>query len=202
MKSLILLFRIANTVMLIAWPFLAWAMVSYGQFNVVLPVIILFFVLRLLLSRTKISRKTIGRKKTDKPQNVNWDTGWILSIAGILLGLASFILRDHQLLMYYPVVVNIVLFTLFGCSLYYGPPIVERLARLKEPDLPPEGIAYTRRVTYIWCLFFILNGTVALGTCLYNDMTLWTLWNGMISYLLIGLLIVIEWLVRQRVKKR
>ncbi|WP_340609803.1 hypothetical protein [Xenorhabdus bharatensis] len=183
--------------MLIAWPFLVWAMVSYGQFNIVLPVIILFFVLRLLLSR-----KTIGRKKTDKLQNINWNTGWILSIAGISLGLASFILRDHQLLMYYPVVVNIVLLTLFGGSLYYGPPVVERLARLKEPNLPPEGIVYTRRVTYIWCLFFILNGTAALGTCLYNDMTLWTLWNGMISYLLIGLLIVIEWLVRQRVKKR
>ncbi|CDL86534.1 conserved membrane hypothetical protein [Xenorhabdus cabanillasii JM26] len=198
MKPLILLFRIANTVMLIAWPFLVWAMVSYGQFNAVLPIIILFFVFRLLLSKNK----GLSKHKTDKQQYTHWNTGWILSIAGILLGLASFFLRNHHLLMYYPVIVNAVLLTLFGSSLCYGPPIVERLARIKEPDLPPEGVAYTRKVTYIWCWFFIFNGTVAFGTCLYNDMTLWTLWNGMISYLLIGLLIIIEWLVRQRIKKR
>ncbi|MDC9595751.1 hypothetical protein [Xenorhabdus anantnagensis] len=191
MKPLILLLRITNTVMLIAWPFLVWAMVNYGQFHAMLIVIILFFVLRLLLSR----------HQPHNQQKAGWHTGWILSIAGIALGLASLFLRSHQLLMYYPVVVNAVLLILFSSSLRYGPPIIEKIARIKEPDLPPEGIAYTRKVTYIWCLFFMFNGAVALGTCLYNDMNLWTLWNGMVSYLLIGLLISIEWLVRQRVKK-
>ncbi|SFN44338.1 Uncharacterized membrane protein [Xenorhabdus japonica] len=177
--------------MLIAWPFLVWAMVNYGQFHAMLIVIILFFGLRLLLSRYQ----------THNQQKSGWNTGWILSIAGIALGLASLFLRSHQLLMYYPVVVNAVLLILFSSSLRYGSPIIEKIARIKEPDLPPEGIAYTRKVTYIWCLFFMFNGAIALGTCLYNDMTLWTLWNGMVSYLLIGLLISIEWLVRQRVKK-
>ncbi|WP_323857694.1 COG4648 family protein [Xenorhabdus doucetiae] len=187
MKLLILLLRIANTIMLIAWPFLVFAMVNYGQFHAMLIVIILFFVLRLWLSK----HQTHNQPKT----------GWILPIAGIILGLASLFLRNHQLLMYYPVVVNAVLLILFSSSLRYGPPVIERMARIKEPDLPPEGVIYTRKVTYLWCLFFMFNGTVALGTCLYNDMTLWTLWNGIVSYLLIGLLISIEWLVRQRVKK-
>ncbi|AOM42947.1 DNA gyrase subunit B [Xenorhabdus hominickii] len=178
--------------MLIAWPFLVWAMVNYGQFHAMLAVIILFFVLRLLSSK----------HQTRSQQNSGFNAGWILSIIGIALGLASLFLRSHQLLMYYPVAVNVILLILFGSSLRYGPSIIERMARFKEPDLPPEGIVYTRKVTYIWCLFFIFNGAVALGTCLYNDMTLWTLWNGMVSYLLIGLLITIEWLVRQRVKKR
>ncbi|MBI6549254.1 hypothetical protein H8A87_11100 [Xenorhabdus sp. VLS] len=178
--------------MLISWPFLVWAMVHYGQFHAMLVVIILFFVLRLLLSK----------HQTHSQQNTGWNAGWILSIAGIALGLASLFLRSHQLLMYYPVVVNTVLLILFGGSLRYGTPIIERMARFKEPDLPPEGIVYTRKVTYIWCLFFMFNGSVALGTCLYNDMNLWTLWNGMVSYLLIGLLITLEWLVRQRVKRR
>ncbi|MDX7990546.1 DNA gyrase subunit B [Xenorhabdus sp. Reich] len=178
--------------MLIVWPFLVWAMVNYGQFHAMLIVIILFFVLRLLLNR----------HQTRNQQNAGWDAGWILSITGIILGLASLFLRDHQLLMYYPVVVNAVLLALFGGSLRYGPPIIERMARFKEPDLPPEGVVYTRKVTYIWCLFFLFNGSVALGTCLYNDMNLWTLWNGMVSYLFIGLLLAIEWLVRQRVRKK
>lgn len=61
---------------------------------------------------------------------------------------------------------------------------------------------YTRRVTQIWCLFFIVNGSIALLTALYGDMALWTAWNGMIAYLLIGALMAGEWLVRRRVMKR
>lgn len=72
-------------------------------------------------------------------------------------------------------------------------PIVERLARLQEPDLPEKGVRYTRRVTQIWCGFFIINGGIALFTALYGDMSLWTAWNGMIAYFLMGTLMAGEW---------
>ncbi|MDU7135113.1 MAG: hypothetical protein E6325_27580, partial [Enterobacteriaceae bacterium] len=64
------------------------------------------------------------------------------------------------------------------------------------------GIQYTRRVTQVWCLFFIINGGIALFTAMYGDMSLWAAWNGMISYLLIGALMGAEWLVRSRLMKR
>ena len=51
-------------------------------------------------------------------------------------------------------------------------------------------------------MFFIVNGSIALLTALYGDMALWTAWNGMIAYLLIGALMAGEWLVRRRVMKR
>ncbi|MWT62322.1 DNA gyrase subunit B, partial [Escherichia coli] len=35
----------------------------------------------------------------------------------------------------------------------------------------------------------------------HADIRLWTLWNGMIAYLLMGTLMAGEWLVRQRVMK-
>ncbi|HCQ3818278.1 TPA: hypothetical protein OKD99_004577, partial [Escherichia coli] len=60
----------------------------------------------------------------------------------------------------------------------------------------------TRRVTQIWCGFFIINGGIALFTALYADMSLWTAWNGMIAYLLMGTLMAGEWLVRRQVMKR
>jgi uncharacterized membrane protein len=81
-------------------------------------------------------------------------------------------------------------------------PLVERLARLREPDLPPRAIRWTRRVTQIWCLFFIFNGSVALVTCLINNLLWWTWWNGLVSYLLMGLLMASEWLLRQRMRKQ
>ena len=90
----------------------------------------------------------------------------------------------------------------FGGSLWSAMPIIERLARLREPDLPETAVRYTRRVTQIWCAFFIFNGSIALLTALHGDMSIWTAWNGMLSYLLMGMLMAGEWLVRRRVMKR
>jgi uncharacterized membrane protein len=50
--------------------------------------------------------------------------------------------------------------------------------------------------------FFIGNGAMALFTVLHGDMHLWTLWNGMVAYILMGTLMAAEWLVRQRVIKK
>ncbi|PLO95062.1 DNA gyrase subunit B, partial [Klebsiella pneumoniae] len=58
------------------------------------------------------------------------------------------------------------------------------------------------RVTQIWCAFFIGNGGIAFLTALHGDMALWTVWNGMIAYLLMGALMAGEWLVRRQVIKR
>jgi uncharacterized membrane protein len=43
---------------------------------------------------------------------------------------------------------------------------------------------------------------MALFTVLHGDMHLWTLWNGMVAYILMGTLMATEWLVRQRVIKK
>jgi uncharacterized membrane protein len=67
----------------------------------------------------------------------------------------------------YPVIVNAAFFTAFAYSLIVPPSIIERFARLKEPELPEPAIAYTRRVTQVWCAFFALNGTIALATAVW-----------------------------------
>lgn len=100
----------------------------------------------------------------------------------------------------YPVWVNAVLLLLFGVSLWRGPPLIERLARLTEPELPPRAVAYTRRVTQVWCGFFVVNGSAAAYTALASSAEVWALYNGVIAYVLMGLLFALEWCVRQRVK--
>ncbi|KPQ22665.1 hypothetical protein [Halomonas sp. HL-93] len=101
----------------------------------------------------------------------------------------------------YPVAINALMLAVFLSSLWRGMPIVERLARLKEPDLPPTGVAYTRRVTWAWCGFFVLNGSIAAWTALYADLATWTLYNGVISYGLIALMFSGEWLLRHRLRR-
>lgn len=103
---------------------------------------------------------------------------------------------------FYPVVVNVSLLIVFGYSLYKPPTVVERLARLTEPDLPEFAIRYTRKVTFLWCYFFVINGSIAAYTALYSSLSTWTLYNGVISYCLIGIIFVAEWLFRIYVKRK
>lgn len=122
--------------------------------------------------------------------------------ATLLLALSSILGNDLLPLKLYPLLVNAVLFALFAGSLRFGPPIVERLARLTEPGLDDAGIRYTRTVTQVWCGFFIVNGTLSLATALWADNAVWAAYNGCVSYLLMGALFGGEWMVRRRVKSR
>jgi uncharacterized membrane protein len=105
-------------------------------------------------------------------------------------------------LKFYPVFVNAALLSAFIYSLIVPPSMVERFARLREPELPVSAMYYTRRVTQIWCVFFAINGTIALITALWASAALWTLYNGFIAYLLMGLLFTGEYLVRWRFRLR
>ncbi|UXY16008.1 hypothetical protein N8I74_03025 [Chitiniphilus purpureus] len=118
------------------------------------------------------------------------------------LGLLALAARSDWPLRAYPVLVNAALLAGFGYSLRHPPSAIERFARLTEPDLPAAAVAYTRRVTWLWCGFFTVNGALALATGLWADQTTWALYNGGVAYLLMGLLLGGEWLVRRRVRRR
>lgn len=115
----------------------------------------------------------------------------------LLLGVAN----EPALLRWYPVLLNLMLLALFGLSLKFGPPLVERMARLREPVLPEVAVRYTRLVTQVWTAFFLLNSFVLMALALWAPLSWWTLYTGLISYGLIGLLFAGEWLVRRQVRK-
>lgn len=126
----------------------------------------------------------------------------LLAAAALLFCAALWLLDSPALLRWYPVLINLALLGLFGLSLKFGPPVIERLARLSEPQLPPSGVRYTRRVTWVWLLFFLFNVLFVTALTLWAPLAWWTLYNGLIAYLLMGLLFAGEWLVRQRVRSR
>jgi uncharacterized membrane protein len=130
------------------------------------------------------------------PADKQW--GRVLVGVGALYFLFAVWDKSALSLRFYPVVVNLCLFLLFAVSLAYPPPAIERLARLQHPNLSDQGISYTRKVTYIWSAFFIINASIAAGTALWADFFWWSLYNGCIAYFLIGLLMGIEYLVRIR----
>mgnify|MGYP003988786837 FL=1 len=91
---------------------------------------------------------------------------------------------------------------LFFVSLLHPPTIVERFARIQNPNLPEAAVRYTRKVTIVWCVFFVCNGCAALYTALFSSLETWTLYNGAISYALMGILFAGEYLIRRRLQHR
>lgn len=121
-------------------------------------------------------------------------------LLALVCTLLSWLLNNAGALTLIPTVINLACLTAFVLTLRQPPSMIERFARLYETDMDARAIAYTRRVTQVWCLFFIFNGSVALYTALFSSLHTWTLYNGLIAYLLMGLLFAGEYLVRQRVK--
>lgn len=131
-------------------------------------------------------------------------TRFDLAVLGSLLLLAGMTaLTDSELLLrFYPAAVNFGMLLLFGMTLNHPPSMIERFARLSSPDLPSAAVAYTRRVTWLWCCFFVTNGSAAVVTAIYASRDTWALYNGFIAYLLMGALFAGEWLVRRFVLAR
>lgn len=122
---------------------------------------------------------------------------FVLASLFALAGVAA-LTNDETLLRFYPAAMSLGMLLLFGLSLKFPPSMIERFARLREPDLPPAGVGYTRRVTQVWCGFFVVNGMLAIYTALYSSRETWALYNGLIAYLLMGALFGGEWLIRRR----
>ncbi len=122
--------------------------------------------------------------------------GWLGPCAAAM-GALALICRSVWSLLFYPVLVNLAFLIVFAVSLRREQSIIETFARRLDPDLPPEGVRYTRRVTKAWCVFFIVNGSIALWTTGQSP-EIWALYNGLIAYLLMGLMFGGEWLTRRR----
>ncbi|AWA07796.1 DNA gyrase subunit B [Aeromonas hydrophila subsp. hydrophila] len=171
-----------------------WGLTHAGQTPLLLG-LLLIFSLRLWPGLLK------GRVRIGPLPEWLW-LGRLLACIGLGLTLLSALFSARHWLLYYPLAVSLALLCLFGWSLTRPMSLVERLARLQDPALPPAAIGYTRRVTQVWCGFFVINGALAAFTIWHGDLALWSLYNGLISYALMGGLMGAEYLVRRRLLKR
>lgn len=106
----------------------------------------------------------------------------------------------------YPVIMNILFLGVFGSSLIKSPTIIWKIASMQDKTLEDSPhrekvVSYCRKVTKIWCVFFIFNIGMATFTTFFASDLVWSAYNGLISYILMGLLFAIELFVRKRVQR-
>jgi len=125
----------------------------------------------------------------------------IFALTLIMTGIL-FLINHSFAIKSYPILMNFSFAIVFGYSLINPPTIIEKIARLREPELDKFGIQYTRKVTFAWVVFFVVNGTISAWTAIYASLETWTIYNGFISYILIGLMFGLEFIIRSFVKQR
>jgi uncharacterized membrane protein len=172
-------------VVTVIYPFLVWFTLDALQPRYLALLLAGLFLLRYLY------------RQRSKP--LNGLLAWVFPACAVCLLLIALI-NQTRWLMAYPVFVSLGFFGVFAYSLAYPPTMVERLARLEDPDLPPKCVAYTRKVTQVWSVFFFSNAVISSVTIWYGDPWLWSLYNGAVFYVLMGLLMAVEMLIRRKVK--
>lgn len=90
-------------ILLLAWPFIIWFGLAHNSLQGLLPLMALMLFLRFRQTRRRAGALSVVTQ--------------IVAVAGMTLCIASYLLKTHQLLLFYPVVVNSVMLAVFGGSL-------------------------------------------------------------------------------------
>ena len=80
--------------------------------------------------------------------------------------------------------------------------MIERFAALARMEMSEQGRIYTRCLTVVWCLFFVINGSISAWLALAGDDQSWALYTGIYSYLAMAALFVVEYTYRGFYQRR
>ena len=149
----------------------------------------------------QLSSGTAQKKSEARGVPVFWN---FLLLFG--LGALCFIANSAIILKLYPLLMNILFLAAFGVTLFVPPNMIFRFATLQDKSIKGSAgekkiNAYCRKVTLVWCGFFIVNGSIAAWTIFSGSDVLWSVYNGGISYILIGILFTGEIFIRRKVQK-
>lgn len=179
-----------STLLAISYPLWVWLMLTYQRgVPWFAGVLLLIGGLRLLLSLSMPSQSRF------LPM---W---WSVAVNVVMMALGAWVLLrgEGTAFQVYPLLISGGLLVVFASSLLSKQPMIERFVAVYEKNITPEKQAYMRRVTQLWCGFFVLNFMLSAYTWLAMSLEAWTWYNGVISYLLIGLVFIAEYAYRRLV---
>lgn len=113
-----------------------------------------------------------------------------------LVGAAS-LLGRAGLMLFVPTVVNAVLAVTFAATLGSELPMIERFARLQDPDLTDAEVAWCRLWTKVWIGYFAVSAVIVSALAAADLRSWWVVYTGLIAYVCIGVLFAVEYVMRK-----
>ncbi|MDR0731133.1 MAG: hypothetical protein LBF63_05635 [Treponema sp.] len=122
-------------------------------------------------------------------------------------GIVCLFVRSSIILKIYPVLANFAYFMIMATSVFIPPPVVLYFINLfdraaKDRMAPELFEQYCRRATIAWCVFFAFDGCVALATVFWSSDIIWGIYNGGITYVLMGLVFAGEYFILKMMEKK
>ncbi|MBO6257395.1 hypothetical protein J6N69_05110 [bacterium] len=112
-----------------------------------------------------------------------------------------FYIKRFVFLKFYPPICNFGIFLIFFLSLFAKETVIQKFARLCGDKLEKPALNYTLKVTYLWCGFTFINFIISVWTIFLSD-NIWMIYNGFVSYLLVGVVFGVEYIVRKILQQR
>ncbi len=123
---------------------------------------------------------------------------FIITLMVILL----FHFTQIYLVKFYPVAANLTAFLVFFISSFSKETVIQKFAKKLEGGVLDDFTRiYTRNLTYVWCAVTFLNLVISIVTVFLPEKW-WALYNGCISYFAIGMVFVVEYIVRVVLRKK
>lgn len=119
----------------------------------------------------------------------------IIPICITILVVVLFHYSKIYALKFYPVVVNSFIFCVFFSSLFCEETIIQKVAKKMDGKLTDFSRNYTRKLTYVWCVFLFVNLVISITT-VFMPAKIWELYNACISYIALGVMFGVEYIVR------
>ncbi len=102
----------------------------------------------------------------------------------------------------YPVAANLTIFLTFFTSIFSKETVIQKFAKMLEGGVLNDFTSnYTRKLTYVWCIFSLINLIISIVT-VFMEEKYWALYNGCISYIAIGAIFAIEYPIRIILRKK
>lgn len=76
-------------------------------------------------------------------------------------------------------------------------PLIEHFARMVKPELRPAELAHCRTWTRIWGFYLLALAALGLALARWATLTVWTVYVGIVSYVLVAALFAIEYVIRK-----
>ena len=125
----------------------------------------------------------------------------IFPIILMLIVIFCFYFTKITALKFYPVIINLFFFMCFLFSNFRKKSIIQLIAEKIDGELPVELVLYTQKLNWVWTVVTGINFFLSVVTLFLNN-TFWALYNGCISYFLVGMTFLIEYPIRIWYKRR
>lgn len=197
------------TVITVLYPILVFTLLVLLKLPVrVLSLCVMVLAIAPFLSATS----SIKQRNLDSKKALDWRPVFS-SVLFLIAGLFCFITQKSLFLKLYSVSVSILFLFAFASTFFIKPNIIFRFACMMNKNIigsPGEKqiLKYCLKVTVVWCIFFILNGSISVWTAVHDfgseklNNQIWSVYNGGISYVLMGMLFAVELIVRKRMEKK